>query len=989
MDIKNLNIKTQLIIGFTVILFFVIIFGLVSFRLTNKLQEQTEILHSHSLQVGHTMGALKGDILNIRVGIRDLMLAGSNDEIQAAMQQMEIADSDAQKQFDHLYELYLGPEEDIDGAYEEYIVWKTGWEESRQMILNGNIQNVKESIAAEGTVGIFRDQMLASIDKLDNNTKVQSDELFQRSVNVSNTINWQILWLTLIIVLATIIIYTVLLRNIRKPLKALTDFADRFRHGDRSARSNYPYDNEFGILSKAFNDLADEIQRNMTLNEKSSSLADVMLREEDANKFFRMTLNTISTHTGSQIAAIYLLSQDKKTFDHFESIGMDGAPKQSFGADNFEGEFGVALSEAKYQHIKEIPDDTAFMFQTTTGKFIPREILTIPIVSGDEVIAIISLATIKGFSKDTVAFIERSINIMSARIEGILAYRKIKEFSEQLDYQNQELDAQKTELEAQSAELTQQNAELEIQKSQLNEASRLKTNFLANMSHELRTPLNSVIALSGVLSRRLINKIPKEEYSYLEVIERNGKNLLVLINDILDISRIEAGHEEIEITNFDMDDLIDEVVTMIEPQAKEKNIELGYVKDSPKLSITGDKDKCRHILQNLISNGIKFTEKGKVEVSARQIGENLEISVKDTGIGVDAKYLEMIFDEFRQADGSISRKFGGTGLGLAIAKKYANLLGGTVSVKSTVNIGSEFTVSLPLEYDPKNRITEEIILETLPEIKTQTAIGDSNPGGKTILLVEDSEPAVIQIKDLLEESGYHIMVARNAREAFAIIDQVIPDAMILDLMMPGIDGFEALKTLREAETTAHIPVLVLTAKHITKEDLANLKKNNIQQFIQKGDVNRTELENAVKRMLFPTHIQERKPQRSPQSIEDKPVVLVVEDNRDNMITVKALLGDQYTVIEAIDGNEGVEMAKKYIPNLILMDIALPGINGIEAFNAIRKLPLLHHTPIIALTASVMMHDCEKILAHGFDAYITKPVMEKEFTKVIREVLFGK
>ena len=548
------------------------------------------------------------------------------------------------------------------------------------------------------------------------------------------------------------------------------------------------------------------------------------------------------------------------------------------------------------------------------------------------------------------------------------------------------------ELASQSAELTEQNSELEMQKNQLGEASRLKTNFLSNMSHELRTPLNSVIALSGVLNRRLSKQIPQEEYSYLEVIERNGKHLLNLINDILDISRIEAGHEEMEITAFNLCNLADEVVSMIEPQANQKKVELLKSVGDCDSSITSDAGKCRHILQNLISNAVKFTEKGKVEIKVVKNDRNIAITVSDTGIGISDDHLTHIFDEFRQADSSTSRRFGGTGLGLAIAKKYANLLGGTISVKSKVGKGSEFTLALPLRYISENRITEA---ETITGFNHSVQKTPYKPvtefSRKTIILVEDSEPAIIQMRDFLEESGYHILVAHDGSEALAIIDNTIPDAMILDLMMPGIDGFEVLKTLREAEPTAHIPVLILTAKHITKEELKFLKRNNVHELIQKGDVNRNDLQNAVAAMVSPktTEPEPEKARHKMQTIEGKPVVLVVEDNADNMTTAKAILTGSYTVLEAVDGIAGIEMAKKYKPNIILMDIELPGMDGITAFKAIRNLVGLQHVPIIALTASAMTSDREAILAHGFDAYIAKPIDAPVFFKTINSMLYGK
>jgi len=531
---------------------------------------------------------------------------------------------------------------------------------------------------------------------------------------------------------------------------------------------------------------------------------------------------------------------------------------------------------------------------------------------------------------------------------------------------------------------------LEMQKKQLDEASRLKTNFLSTMSHELRTPLNSVIALSGVLNRRLSNKIGEEEYSYLEVIERNGKNLLSLINDILDISRIEAGREEIEITQFNATSLVLEVISMIHPQAKQKNIELLQIDSESDLLLFSDADKCRHILQNLIGNAVKFTENGKVEIATVRNDKGIEITVTDTGIGISEDHLPHIFDEFRQADGSTSRRFGGTGLGLAIAKKYVSLLGGTITVKSIPDEGSEFKLILPsLHFTEKGILDKE--LPILVKHKNVQASKQHNSSSflKTILLVEDSEPAIIQIKDFLEESGYKIIVAQGGEEALKILSENIPDAIVLDLMMPGVDGFQVLKSLRDSERTAHIPVLILTAKHITNEDLQYLKGNNTLHLIQKGDINRDELKNALFSMVFPEALEEVKTEKELQIITGNPVVLVVEDNLDNMITIKAMLSGNYTVLEATCGDESIEMVKKHSINLILMDIALPGMDGLEAFKTIKKLPGKKNIPVIAITANAMTNDRDKILAYGFDAYIAKPLDDNLFFKTLNETLYGK
>jgi len=257
--------------------------------------------------------------------------------------------------------------------------------------------------------------------------------------------------------------------------------------------------------------------------------------------------------------------------------------------------------------------------------------------------------------------------------------------------------------------------------------------------------------------------------------------------------------------------------------------------------------------------------------------------------------------------------------------------------------------------------------------KLNQAASEGPKSDKTILLVDDSEPSIIQLSDILLESGYQIRVAANGAEALAAIDQSMPDAIILDLMMPKIDGFQVLEIIRNAESTASIPVLVLTAKHITKDELRSLKQNNVYQLIQKGDVNREELLNAVSGMVVSKREIKPDPVQKIQEINGNPRVMVVEDNVDNMITVRAILSGNYDLIEATNGVEAIEMAIGHRPHLILMDIALPVLDGIEAFKAIRNNPELEYIPIIALTASAMTSDRETILAHGLDAYIAKPI----------------
>jgi len=990
MKIKDQKIGSQLIIGFTLMLFFVMILGVVSYRQSNQIKQQTEDLYNHPLKVKIALGSLQSDILSMRLGTRDLMLADNDLEKQTAVQLIEVSAVDAQKQFDIIDACYLGPKSDVEEARNTFIRWKATREENTKLALQGNIDKVKKSVYPTGNVGILRDQMLLKIQKIDEFATIKEDSMYNYSLKLKESLKIQLILLVLSIILLTGFISFYLLKRILGPIDDLNEAASRFHAGDMNARSTIDSKNEFGVLSNSFNAMVEKIQENSLLGEKAAKLAELMLLEEEPRKFFKSVLPALSAHTNSQMAAVYMLSEDKKRFEHFESFGMVDKAKESFLVDNFEGEFGTVLATRKIHTVKRIPKNTRFLFHTVSGKIVPREIITAPIMSGNEIIAIISLASVRTYSTESTIFINNILYTLSVRIEGVMAYQKMHDISKKLENQNRELEAQKIEMEAQSNELTEQNRELEIQKIQLNEASQLKTNFLSNMSHELRTPLNSVIALSGVLSRKLANKIPLDEYSYLEVIGRNGKHLLTLINDILDISRIESGREEIEISKFTVNSLIADLVSMINPQAQQKDIELIHNTVHSDFLITTDIDKCSHILQNLIGNAVKFTDKGVVEVLAVEKGDVFAIEVKDTGIGIAESNIDHIFDEFRQADGGTSRRFGGTGLGLAIAKKYAKLLGGDIEVVSKLDVGSTFTLTLPVIYSSENKVVELIEISSKKKI---VKLNEPPKFGKvkTILLVEDSEPAIIQIKDFMEESGFDVRVARGGSEALEIISHTIPDAIILDLMMPEVDGFDVLRNLREVELTSHVPVLILTAKHITKDDLKFLKQNNVHQLIQKGDVNRVDLLNSIGSMLDvgvePVEL-EFVPIEKKKLIIGKPTILVVEDNADNMITVKAILDDKFIITEAKDGVEAIQMAKEHIPNLILMDIALPGMDGIDAFKAIRINGALAHIPVIALTASAMTYDREAILAHGFDGYLAKPIDEKVLFNTIRKTLYG-
>lgn len=850
MRIKDIKLGTLLTVTILSELFLVFSMGIFTYILNINIHQQTHLLYEHPIPTRKAVGMLVNDIQLMRLCTRDLMLADTDEEEQNIIKIIEKHATDAKTQFDNIRKTYIGERNDIDEAYEAFLAWENSRQVNIQRAVSKNKTEFKDSVISSGTIGKLREIMLSKIQVIDDNALENSTKFNAKSDKLKQILSvGQIVFMLLMMILSFAFLI-VFLRYFRQPLVNLTKVMQQFDKGNLSGRSNYYAKNEIGELTKSFNSLSDNLQFSSELNLKTELLSDMMLIEDDFKEFFRITLKVLMQNTEAEMAAVYLLSDDKSTFYHFLSIGIAEMARKSFSAHLLEGEFGSVLANKKIQHFKDIPDDTRFVFKTTSGNIIPKEIITIPILSSNEVVAIISLVNIHQFNELAIQLIHKIHLTYCARVDKLITYEKIKLYSESLAKQNQELEEQKRELYKQSEELSEQNRELELQKKMLDEANKLKTIFLSNMSHELRTPLNSVIALSGVLSRRLVGNISQEELSYLDVIERNGRGLLELINNILDIARIESGKDEIQITEFNLCKEIEQIVDMIKPQLINKNIEISLTGDC-EVIIYSDKGKVRHIFQNLIDNGVKFTEQGEVNVHVQKMIDEVSIIVKDTGIGIEEQNIPFIFDEFRQADESTSRKYGGTGLGLSIVKKYAELIGGKISVESTPEHGSTFTLTLPIsitedyfDYKRYKAYSESNGKNQDSRLAQQNILGESS----TVLLIEDNEPFIIQISDYLENSGFMVVVARNATEGLNVLDNIVPDAIILDLMMPDADGFDVLQKIRNDSRSINVPVLILTAKHITKDELRFLKQNHVYQLIQKGNVKQEELLDILREM---------------------------------------------------------------------------------------------------------------------------------------------
>jgi signal transduction histidine kinase/DNA-binding response OmpR family regulator len=530
------------------------------------------------------------------------------------------------------------------------------------------------------------------------------------------------------------------------------------------------------------------------------------------------------------------------------------------------------------------------------------------------------------------------------------------------------------ELEAAREALEQQRGELEEKTRRIQEADRLKSAFIANMSHEIRTPLNSVLALSQLLRDGTAGTLMAEQRKYLEVIERNGQNLLRLINDILDLSRIEAGHLEMDVQSVDLASDIRETVGALVPLAEAKGLEVQVKLPRELPLVRCDVDRVRQVLTNLVGNAIKFTEAGHVQVSADVRDDLVAIHVTDTGVGIPSALTGKIFQEFFQVDQTLARRQGGTGLGLAIASKLTHLMGGEIAVQSVPGSGSRFTLTLPRATGAR---------ATTPATVEAPGADAGAPLEGTVLLVEDVEADRATASALLGAAGLRVTAVAAGDEALRVLGQQHFDAVVIDLFMPGLNGFDVLGEAHQNPRLAQVPFIVLTAHDLTSSDRESLPAP-VFGFVRKGEPMRHGLLAMVRRAVKTRAGAGAGPVAAPPRSAS---ILLVEDNEDNLFTLKQILNVlSVELASASTGREAIEYCRRRRPDLIIMDVQMPGMSGLQATGAIRALPGGAAIPIIALTAQAMKGDRERILAAGCDEYLPKPIQPKALLAVVKRLL---
>jgi CheY-like chemotaxis protein/signal transduction histidine kinase/HAMP domain-containing protein len=645
-----------------------------------------------------------------------------------------------------------------------------------------------------------------------------------------------------------------------------------------------------------------------------------------------------------------------------------------------EGFIGQCARDMKRLLVSDVPPDTvpvgSAFFQA-----LPRSLVVFPVVFEGQIKAVLGLASLKDFSPTHLTFLEQltaSIGIVLNSIEATMQTEGLLKQSQQLagELQTQQKELQQTneQLAQKAKQLAEQNAEVERKNQEIEQArravedkaeelaltSKYKSEFLANMSHELRTPLNSILILGQQLSDNPEHNLTDKQVEFARTIHGAGTDLLNLITDILDLSKIESGTVTVDAAEAQFSNLVDIVKRTFNHEAERKGLSFDVQVDTRLgRSILTDSKRLQQVLKNLLSNAFKFTSQGGVRVNVSSApggwtpdhpvlshaGTVVSFEVSDTGIGIPTEKQRIIFEAFQQADASTSRKYGGTGLGLAISRELAYLLGGEIQLSSSPGVGSSFTLYLPLQYvgpatsdrasEPQPVVVPRFPSVRVPERPAEVVPDDRDevhPDDSTLLIVEDDPHYARILADLARDKGLKTLVAMRGADALALAKQFRPTAVSLDVFLPDMLGWTVLSQLKHDPETRHIPVQIVTLDEDRQHGLAR----GAFSFITKPTTTEG-LEAAIEKI---------KAYAAPR----RKRLLVVEDNAAEQVSIRELLGHADVEIVVADTGEAALAAMADQPcDCVVLDLRLPDMSGFEVLERISEDETLSGVPVVVFT----------------------------------------
>ena len=790
--------------------------------------------------------------------------------------------------------------------------------------------------------------------------------------------------------------------NLTNQVRAIAEVATAVTRGDLSRSIQVEARGEVSYLKDNINEMIRNLKETTQKNAQQDWLKTNLARftrllqgQRDLQAVTKLILSELAPLVSAHHGVFYMM--DSQEMDArlrmIASYGYRSSRKLATSFLPGEGLVGQCAIEKTRIWLTDVPRDY-IVVSSGLGAAPPTNIVVLPILFEQQVKAVIEIASLDRFTETHLSFLDQlmeSIGVVlntieaNSRTESLLT--QSQSLAQELQQTNQELaekarllSEQNIEVERKNREVEQAKLALEEKATQLALSSKYKSEFLANMSHELRTPLNSLLILAQQLSDNPEGNLSGKQVEFAKTIHGSGSDLLTLINDILDLSKIESGTVTLDVSEYRFSNLRNYVDRTFRHMAEAKH--LGFTVDLAEAlptAVMTDTTRLQQVLKNLLSNAFKFTSHGQValEISLVSSGWTLDhpnlmhadavlaFTVRDTGVGIAADKLQLIFEAFQQADGSTARKYGGTGLGLSISRELARLLGGEIRVESVVNTGSTFTLFLPynragfVNYEqarsphparmappaqvvytsaPQYASDMQVIeAETREQLIAYSSVLDDRgliaPGDPSVLVIEDDEAFALEVVEFARENSFKAIVTDKGDSALSLARDYLPSAIILDIDLPDIDGFTVLDRLKRDPSTRHIPVHVMS----------NLRER--ERALRQGAIS------YINKPVAREALQEEFDRIQKFLLGGKRSLLVVDDEKSQRDSIVALIGDADLRIVAVDtGQAALDALKASHFDCMVLDLTLPDISGFDLLDLIGKDPALRDLPIVIYTA---------------------------------------
>jgi CheY-like chemotaxis protein/signal transduction histidine kinase/HAMP domain-containing protein len=776
--------------------------------------------------------------------------------------------------------------------------------------------------------------------------------------------------------------------NLTSQVRAIAEVATAVTKGDLTRSIQVDARGEVAELKDNINTMIGNLRLTTDVNTEQDWLKTNLARftnmlqgQRDLTTVGRLLLTELTPLVNAHMGVIYQVeNEDSPQLRLLSAYAGDGTSPHQQMVQFGDGLIGQCAMDKRQRLVSEIPLD-ATPINSALLRVVPKNLVVLPVLFETQVKAVIELGSLTSFTTSQMTFLEQltdSIGIVlnsieaTMQTEGLLKQsqqlagelqtqqKELQQTNEQLEQKAQQLAERNVEVERKNQEIEQARRALEEKATELSLTSKYKSEFLANMSHELRTPLNSILILGQQLTENPDGNLSSKQVEFARTIHGAGTDLLNLISDILDLSKIESGTVTVDAEEILTSNLLDTVGRPFRHEAENRQLSFDIEVD-PNLgrSIVTDSKRLQQVLKNLLSNAIKFTAEGgvRLSVSAAVGGWSAEhpvlnrspavvaFEVSDTGIGIPLEKQKLIFEAFQQADAGTSRKYGGTGLGLAISRELASLLGGEIHLQSTPGKGSTFTLYLPLKYSgptvaprisassqygaaPALQVTTpERVIEQLPDDRL-----DLEPGDAILLIVEDDPHYARVLIDLARDKGFKVLVAARGTEALDLAKQFQPTAVSLDVFLPDMLGWTVLSQLKHNPLTRHIPVQIITLD----EDRQHALARGAFSYVSKPTT--TEGVSAALSQIK----EYARPRRKR--------LLIVEDNAAEQMSIRELLDHNDIEIVTTDTGAGALSTLRENPcDCVVLDLRLPDMSGFEVLDNIRKDDSLSNVPVVVFT----------------------------------------